>query len=310
MEDKTYLKWTDVDLRAKKIARKFVDMGWQKGLGEIRLYGVPRGGIYAALSVATACNGRSLPPVKLTDNPREAHVIIDDIVDTGKTRTEYLLKYPNTPFFALVDKQVEEDAKLGWVVFSWEELQGETGPQHNVVRMLEYIGEDPSREGLKETPERVVRSWDELYSGYKVDDEGIANLLKTFQDGSTDQMVVEKGIPFFSNCEHHLQPFRGVVHIGYIPQGKIVGLSKLARLTEVFARRAQVQERMTQQIAQALHDHLKPQGVGVVVEAEHFCMSCRGVRKPGVMTITSYLEGVFRDGPVRAEFLSLVHNGK
>lgn len=155
---------------------------------------------------------------------------------------------------------------------------------------LEGIGEDGSREGLKETPRRISKMCEELFGGYKEDVK--EHLSRTFHT-TTGNMVVEKDIPFYSVCEHHLLPFYGTVHIGYIPDGKVVGLSKLARTVEGYARRAQIQERLTEQIATAIMDYLQPQGVMVMIEAEHMCMTMRGVKKPGTMTTTYVVKGAF-----------------
>ncbi len=159
---------------------------------------------------------------------------------------------------------------------------------------LEGIGEDKDREGLKETPARVARMCDEIFGGYDKDPK--EHLSRTF-NARTSNMVVEKDIPFYSVCEHHLLPFYGHVHIGYIPDGKVVGLSKLARTVEVYARRAQIQEQLTEEIADAVMDILKPQGVMVCIEAEHMCMSMRGVKKPGTQTTTYTVKGVFEEHP-------------
>ena len=176
-----------------------------------------------------------------------------------------------------------------------------------VHKLLSYVGENPNRGGLEETPKRVLKAWKDWTSGYGVDP---ASVLKTFEDGaeSYDQMIVVKDIPFYSHCEHHMAPFFGTATIAYIPNGKIVGLSKLSRLLDVFARRLQVQERLTSQIADALMEHLKPLGCGVVIQARHMCMESRGVCKQGHHTVTSSLKGVIREQPeTRAEFLSLAH---
>lgn len=176
----------------------------------------------------------------------------------------------------------------------------------HVREMLIDIGEDPKREGLKDTPLRVVRARAEWFAGY---DQEPGDVLKVFKDGAqnVDEMVVLTDIPVMSFCEHHIIPFIGVAHIAYIPKGRIVGLSKLPRLVDVFARRLQVQERLTNQIADALMEHLKPLGVGVVIKANHLCMVTRGIKVPGVMTTTSSMRGVFRTKPAaRSEFLSFV----
>ena len=169
---------------------------------------------------------------------------------------------------------------------------------------LEGIGEEPSREGLQETPKRIAHMCDELFGGYQED--AAKHLTRTFH-ADTGNMVIEKGIPFYSVCEHHLLPFYGKVHIGYIPDGKVVGLSKLARTVELFARRLQLQERLTSQVADAVMDNLAPQGVLVKMSAEHMCMTMRGVSKPGSHTVTLATRGVFADdAALAARALSLL----
>ncbi|WP_329119117.1 GTP cyclohydrolase I FolE [Streptomyces sp. NBC_01353] len=176
----------------------------------------------------------------------------------------------------------------------------------NAVReLLIAVGEDPDREGLRETPARVARAYKELFAGLWQKPEEV--LTTTFDLGH-DEMVLVKGIELMATCEHHLLPFHGVAHIGYIPaeSGKITGLSKLARLVDVFARRPQVQERLTTQIADSLMEILEARGAIVVIEAEHMCMSLRGVRKPGAKTTTSAVRGQLRDATTRAEAMSLI----
>ncbi|HZI97038.1 MAG TPA: GTP cyclohydrolase I FolE [Actinomycetales bacterium] len=174
-----------------------------------------------------------------------------------------------------------------------------------VREILLAIGEDPDRDGLVETPARVARAYAETFSGLWREP---ADVLTTTFELSHDEMIVVKDIEVYSTCEHHLVPFHGVAHVGYIPakDGRITGISKLARLVDLFARRPQVQERMTSQIADALMERLEPRGVIVVVECEHLCMSMRGVRKPGSRTITSAMRGQLRDPASRAEALTLV----
>ena len=175
------------------------------------------------------------------------------------------------------------------------------------VRELLYgIGEDPEREGLRETPARVARAYAEAVAGLGQDP---ASVLSTTFDEGHDEMVLVKDIEVWSLCEHHLVPFFGQAHVGYIPneKGQITGLSKIARLVDLYAKRPQVQERMTTQVADALEDVLSPRGVIVVIQAEHLCMSMRGVRKPGAKTVTSAVRGLFRENqPTRAEALSLL----
>lgn len=174
-----------------------------------------------------------------------------------------------------------------------------------VRELLIAVGEDPDREGLRDTPARVARAYAETFAGLRQDP---ADVLSTTFDLGHEEMVLVKDIEVYSTCEHHLVPFHGVAHVGYIPGagGRITGLSKIARLVEVFARRPQVQERLTSQIADSLVEHLDPGGVIVVIECEHLCMSMRGVRKPGSRTVTSAVRGQMRDIATRAEAMSLV----
>lgn len=174
-----------------------------------------------------------------------------------------------------------------------------------VRELLLAVGEDPDREGLQETPARVARAYREIFAGLTMD---ATDVLTTTFDLGHEEMVLVKDIEVYSTCEHHLVPFHGVAHVGYIPgaDGRITGLSKLARLVDVYARRPQVQERLTAQVADALVEVLQPKGVLVVVECEHLCMSMRGVRKPGSRTVTSAVRGQMRDVATRAEAMSLV----
>jgi GTP cyclohydrolase IA len=194
---------------------------------------------------------------------------------------------------------------------------GAPGParayDHDAVRravhdLLVGIGEDPDRDGLRDTPDRVARAYREIFAGLWQEPEDV---LSTVFDLGHDEMVLVKDIEVRSMCEHHLVPFTGVAHVGYIPSqdGRITGLSKLARLVEVFARRPQVQERLTSQIADALVEHLSVRGVIVVIQAEHLCMSMRGIRKPGASTITSAVRGQLRDPATRAEAMALMLEG-
>jgi GTP cyclohydrolase I len=173
-----------------------------------------------------------------------------------------------------------------------------------VREIIVAVGEDPEREGLRETPRRIASMYAELFSGIGGDP---CALLSAGFDAAHEEMVILKDIPFYSLCEHHFAPFQGTVHIGYIPNGRVVGVSKLARVVDLFARRPQLQERLTSQVADCIVDCLKADGVAVVIEAEHACMSFRGVRKPGTRVVTSAMRGRFRKSSVtRSEFLSLV----
>jgi len=170
--------------------------------------------------------------------------------------------------------------------------------------LLVYLGEDPNREGLIETPKRVIKSFDRLYGGYK---QNPAEIMKTFSEDDCDEMVVLKDITLHSTCEHHMLPFTGVAHIGYIPKGRVLGVSKLARLLDIFARRLQIQERIGEQVTSALMEHLKPLGAACVIEARHSCMTARGVEQQTSIMITSSLKGVYKENhAARAEFMGLI----
>jgi GTP cyclohydrolase I len=173
-----------------------------------------------------------------------------------------------------------------------------------VLSILEAIGEDPKREGLVGTPRRIADMYSELFVGLDLDPK--AELTVSYEEGH-HEMVILRDIPFYSMCEHHLLPFYGLVHIGYIPNGSVIGMSKLARAVEVLSRRPQIQERLTTQIAETILQALNPDGVAVVIQAEHMCMTLRGVKKPGSNVVTSATRGLFRSkAATRAEFLSLV----
>jgi GTP cyclohydrolase I len=192
-------------------------------------------------------------------------------------------------FEAAADEEVYDEAK-----------------EHLVHRMLEEIGEDPAREGLKRTPLRVAKAMDFLTSGYQMSAEEI--IKKAVFEEDVKEMVIVRDIEFYSMCEHHMLPFFGHAHVGYLPNGKVVGLSKVARVVDVFARRLQVQERLTNQVADALMEHLGAHGVAVVMEASHTCMMMRGVQKQRSTTVSSAMRGTFdEDARTRAEFMSFLH---
>ncbi len=262
------------------------------------VYGVPSGGAPVAVRVAA---NLGLP---LADTPGPGTLVVDDLVDSGRTLKRYvdqvagvdaLYRKPWSPL-ELAPHAEELD---GWLVFPWEH---EGAPEDAVVRLLSYIGEDPNRDGLVDTPARVCRALKEMTAGYTQDPKTI---LATSFDCEYDEMVIVRGVAFTSMCEHHMLPFTGTAAVAYIPRSRVCGLSKLVRLVDVYARRLQMQERMTTQIADALQENLDPLGIGVVVKGVHSCMSCRGVNKAGEM-VTSALRGVMLDTPsARAEFMSL-----
>lgn len=295
----------DVNARlAPKLAREIVSsMVFVQGEPNY-CYAVPRGGVAAAYAVmATGI----VPYMEIVDEPERAHFMIDDIIDTGSTMETYCDEFPGMPFYALIDKREENENR--WITFPWERGGNvDEGIENNVNRILQYIGEDPTRGGLLETPARVSKAWRDWTAGYGVEPE---KLLKVFEDGADkcDEMVMVKDIPFYSHCEHHMAPFFGTATVAYIPNGKIVGLSKINRLVNAYARRLQVQERLTNQIADAIDTHLGAKGVGVVIKARHMCMESRGVCQQGHHTLTSAVRGVIKTAPeARAEFMSLARS--
>jgi len=280
--DKTKLSWNDVARMADNLKAVIA----QK-VPRPKVYPVPRGGIYAALLLG----------FEIVDSPDKANVIVDDLIDSGSTKAQHEVLYPDKPFYALLTK-AHDDL---WIEFPWERNQRNPHESvtDNVSRILQYLGEDVSREGLLETPKRYIKAMEEFLSPPEFN-------MTTFQADSQDMIIVDN-ITFESMCEHHLFPFHGVGHIGYIPTDKMVGISKIPRTLELFSRRLQNQERIGSQVADHLMHHLQPKGVIVILEAAHMCMCMRGVRKPGAMTKTSALRGLFcTDSDLRNEFLQLI----
>lgn len=267
-----------------------------------KIYGIPRGGIPAAYALQATDPNHYV----ITDDPTQADIFIDDIIDSGETKKKYAFVYPGKDFYALIDKQLNPDEY--WYVMPWENSdKGEEGVEANIIRVLQYIGEDPSREGLLETPARFNKALGEWFSGYKYKDADIKNILKVFEDGAEgcDQMVIRHKIPLYSHCEHHIAAIIGECTIAYIPKNKVLGLSKFDRLVDIFARRLQVQERLTNQIADAIWTNLEPVGVGVYINARHMCVESRGVKNLHSETATLALRGAFINTPeTRAEFLA------
>lgn len=300
---KTNLSWNEVHARAKRIANEILthpNGPWEE---PIRIYGVPRGGIPVAILVQSELTQRRAGCI-LLEEPTTADVYVDDIIDTGRTREKYKA-CSKAPFLALVNKQHSDDRGLGWVVFPWERMSEEgQGPQENVRRLIEFTGDSPDREGLRDTPKRVIQAYSTLFGGYTIDP---ASVFTVFEEEECDEMILLKDIEFYSHCEHHMMPFFGKAHIAYIPEKKIIGISKLARILEIYARRLQIQERLCRQVTKTLMDHLNPKGAACVLEAQHLCMTARGVGKQGSLMVTSSLMGVFReDARTRSEFLNRI----
>lgn len=264
------------------------------------MYGVPTGGMILA---------GFLKKLTVVHTPELADIILDDIEDSRRTRLFYLDKYPTARFVALITKGVDFGTDE-WLTLPWER-EHPAGPrtiEDNITRLLQYIGEDPARDGLKDTPRRVIKSYSELYGGYGKDPKDI---FTVFENDGYNSMVILKDIELHSTCEHHMLPFYGKAHVAYIPNdGKIVGISKLARLVDIFAKRLQVQERIGEQVTKALMEYLDPKGAACVIEAKHMCMCARGVGKQNSVMVTSSLKGEFmNDQAVREEFLNFIHRG-
>jgi GTP cyclohydrolase I len=315
MSEKQYLTWGDIGVAASDLVSSllaFISTGAGKNKA-IRVWGVPRGGIPAAMAVVRelAIQGRA---AQMVTHPKDADLIIDDIIDSGATMARVRALSPEIariPFLALYDHRTTPVSEKHWLVFPWEAGDpSRTGDADEsatdiFTRLLQYIGEDVNREGLAETPLRAAKAWREWTRGYTMNPEDV---LKVFEDGATgyDEMVLVRDIPVYSKCEHHMADIFGTASIAYIPNGKIVGLSKLNRLVDIYASRLQVQERLTTDIADAIEKHLQPKGVGVLLRCRHMCMESRGVRQHGHSTVTSALRGALRDDPAaRAEFLQL-----
>lgn len=296
MTDQIDITWDQAQIAAAAVADRH-------RLGDFdSIHGIPQGGAPVALMVSHHLN----LPVVSDIGPRT--LVVDDLVDTGATlegiatthTVDALFRKSHSPQH-LAPHATTLD---GWLNFPWEHDGGR--PTDGIVRILQHIGEDPTRDGLRDTPERYVRAMRELTSGYNLNP---AEILSTTFDVAFDEMVVVRDLPFSSLCEHHLLPFHGRATVAYIPrpEGRVVGLSKLARLVDCYARRLQVQERMTNEIAEAIQRHLDPVGVGVLVSASHTCMSMRGIAKPGEM-VTSRLMGALKGKPeARAEFMALAN---
>lgn len=278
---------------AKKINRKDFS----------NIYGVPRGGYAIAIELGKALN---LDVITDKDSITNKTLIVDDLIDSGKTLSNYknnkkavlFVKHGKTKLVDYYVKEIDE-----WVKFPDEQ---EDEVQEHITRIMQYIGEDTEREGLIETPKRVQKAYDEIFSGYK---QNPKDLMKTFKNGTCKEMVILKNCEFYSTCEHHMFPFFGHISIGYIPNKKVIGVSKLARLADLYAKRMQIQERMTSQIADTLMKELDALGVYVVCEGVHFCMRSRGVKKQDASMITSAVRGIFqKDAKARQEFLTLIKN--
>lgn len=287
---KRYITWEEVFERLSEVDSSF----------QI-IYGVPKGGMILTAFLNNAA---------VVHDPKDAILILDDVYDSGSTFDFYNTKYPKTQFHALFDKQKEPLLKDKWLVFPWEaeHPKGEDTIEENIIRQLQYIGEDVDRDGLKDTPKRIVKSWDELFSGYKYTPAQISQICTSFEnEEGYDQIILLKDIDLYSMCEHHMLPFFGRAHVAYIPTKKYIGVSKLARIVDIFARRLQIQERIGEQVTDYLMVHLNPLGAACIIEATHMCMRMRGVSKQQSTMVTSSLRGIFlNDETAKEELLQLI----
>lgn len=274
------------------------ELEWlKKYCGNKKVFGIPKNGLIVAL----------LAGLNVTEDIAEAEIIVDDIVDSGRTIEPFvgmkdiavLYMKPHSPYKDIIAHYGEAE---DWVSFWWE---GESDPEDTVRRMIEQVGENPNREGLLDTPRRVVKANKKIYEGYDLKPEDFMTVFEN--ESKIDQIVGLTNIEFFSMCEHHMLPFFGKAHIFYIPDKKIVGISKLARILNMFSRRMQNQERIAKQVADVIEKYLKPKGVAVIIEAKHLCMMARGVEKQSPTMKTSELRGGFKKKQAtREELFNLI----
>ncbi len=274
------------------------------------VHGVPQGGVIPAVFLAAELGLPFVPELDPNHPDFLQILVIDDVMDSGATKLKYEL---HSLFVCLhvkegcdfsADYSPHEVWKGGWVDYWWEKSGSGGNIMSPLTRPLQYIEGTASREGLKDTPKRVIESWKTLYGGYEQDP---ADVMTVFEEGY-DQMVVLGPIEMYSMCEHHMLPFFGQCYIAYIPNGKVIGISKLARLMEIFSRRLQIQERIGDQITDALMEHLEPKGAACLIQAKHFCMVARGVGKQNAVMTTNSLRGCFLEEPAcREEFMSIVN---
>jgi len=294
MNNKIYITWGEIYKRLKEVKQH------HGSNSIISVYGVPKGGMILAGFLV----GKYSEYFKMCDNPNECDLILDDLFDSGGTYEKY--KNYLKPFIFLFNKQEEKRLKNKWIIFPWERdhPNGEENVQQNIIRQLQYIGEDTNREGLKETPNRILKSYTELYAGYDKDPK---ELFTVFESEGYDQIILLKDFEMYSMCEHHMLPFFGKCHVAYIPDKKVIGISKLARLVEIYSRRLQIQERIGKQVTMDLMEYLQPLGAACIIEAKHMCMCMRGVNKQNSIMTTSSMRGVFMDDrSAKEELMNLI----
>lgn len=296
----------DAEYLAQKIAEEGKEYSY--------IYPIPAGGVPFAMALQSFLSPlqKRNKPVIICEKPKPDMegecLVVDDIIHSGNTAEEYkcfdiavIHQHLGSKVKAKFYCHLLTPNEPNWIDYWWENKTNNI--ESHIVRQLEYIGEDPNREGLLETPKRIVKSWKKIFGGYQIPVESV---FKVFSEGACDSMVILKDIEFFSMCEHHMLPFSGKAHIGYIPNGAVIGVSKLARLLEIFSRRMQIQERIGEQVVSALTKYLKPKGAICILEAKHHCMTSRGVEKQNSVMVTSALSGNFTEIQTRNEFLSLI----
>ena len=301
LENKTYWSIEQCNQQAREKLRAWVRQGYT----DIKAFPIPRGG-YAA-SAHFLEGAKNLCNFNIV-NFDEAEYYIDDIVDTGATYERWKAKR-DLPIISLID---QTDDLQSWHVFPWELQDESRGPADAVARMISYIGDDINREGLVHTPERVIKSFEHLYSGYGKDPNDLikpgAGLFE--EHGDTKSPVILKDVEVYSTCEHHMLPFYGKAHIAYLPTKNVIGVSKLARLLEIYARRLQIQERIGEQVTDWLYNYLPCEGALCILECQHFCMTSRGVEKQNSIMVTSSLKGAFMTNTdLRQEVMGLIKHG-
>ena len=299
--EKVKLNWIEIIEDINALVKALPESGYTN------IYCVPKNGMILGHLLASALKkhskllgaGFALDEGAIGDDT----LIFDDLIDSGRTLSRWpnndhavLYRKPNSPQTKYCVREIAQ-----WIEFPFEE---ERPASDAVVRILQACGEDPNREGLLKTPERFMKMMGEMTNGYNQTAE---KLFESVFQSSNDQMVIVKDIDFFSLCEHHMVPFFGKAHIAYLPSGKVLGLSKFARLVEMYARRLQIQENLTQQIGDAITEYLHPLGCMVVIKAKHLCMAMRGVQKANAKTVTSYISGAFKtNSEAREEALKLL----
>lgn len=260
------------------------------------VYAIPRGGVPIAFLLAERLG------LEVVDKIEPNSLVVDDLIDSGTTLKKYsgydIAVLYAKPYSPRTVTRYREAVYDGWIEFPYEDTNADI--EENFIRILEHLGEDPTREGLLETPKRYIKFLKEFTTVPEFN-------FTAFDAEDTDEMIIQKDIPFFSLCEHHMAPFFGKATVAYIPDGKIVGLSKLARTVELYSHKLQNQERITSQIVKRLKEELNPKGVAVTLSARHLCMEMRGVRTHDVHTVTTKLDGAFKDNhDTRAEFMNTV----